>query len=149
MTPPTPTSVSIRAINRRLFRGSVLPTALAVAVAAVAAGVLGDRRDWIAVVFAGSLVVAFFGVALWVSSRTSTQHAFAVMAAALTAYTIEIVGLGITLLLFRHTTLFHPRTFAFSMLGAAAVWLTAQVITFLRMKIPTIDPLATGTGGQA
>ena len=52
-------------------------------------------------------------------------------------------------MIFRDTTLFHTKAFAFTLLAAALVWVAAQARSHMKAKILYVDPVRpTHAGGD-
>ena len=61
---------------------------------------------------------------------------------AMVTYLGKIFFLAALMIAFKHTTLFHFRSFGFTMLGLTLVWLAAETRAVLKTKIFYADPSA-------
>lgn len=126
--------------DARMLVQCAVPTAVAgaagVAVAAAAAGGKGA----LGAVGGTLLVIAFMGTGLGVLQRTARQYPQLFQAMGLMLYTTQLLLLAVVLAVFKDTTLFDVKAFAFTLLGATLVWIAAQARAHSRAKIPYVEP---------
>ena len=73
------------------------------------------------------------------ADRANTlPHLFQAMG--LMLYTTQILLLLILLAVFKDTTLFNPKAFAFTLLAATLVWIAAQARAHMKAKILYVEP---------
>jgi ATP synthase protein I len=92
----------------------------------------------------GSLIGAVLGLALGfigtaVMRGTAQTTPAGVMIGAMTSFAGKFVVLLVFLLVFRDTTLFDNRTFAFTLLAVTLGWVAGEVVGFIRAKAPSVD----------
>ncbi|MFJ2606173.1 hypothetical protein ACIQOU_15310 [Streptomyces sp. NPDC091279] len=117
-----------------------LPTAVAgVAGVAVSAAVAGGKGA-LGAVLGAALVLLFMGSGLMMLLRTARQFPHLFQSMGLLVYTTQILVLMIVLIVFKGTTAFNPRCFAFTLLAATLVWIAAQVYSHMKAKILYVEP---------
>jgi ATP synthase protein I len=132
----------MQAIDARLLRGAAVPTAVAGAVAVVLCTVLVGGRGLVGALLGSVIVLAFFSVTIVVISRVAQTQPQMLLGYAMLTYLGKIVFLAVLMIAFKHTTLFHFRSFGFTMLGLTLVWLAAETRAVLKTKIFYVDPSA-------
>jgi ATP synthase protein I len=55
-------------------------------------------------------------------------------------YTTQILLIAVFLALFKHTTLFNTKAFAFTLLASTLVWIAAQARAHMKAKILYVEP---------
>ncbi|MDG9704110.1 hypothetical protein [Streptomyces sp. DH37] len=134
---------------RMLLRCAV-PTAAAGAVAAVAGGVLAGGKGVIGAAFGAVIVILFMGIGLTVLQWVAKSYPYLFQAMGLMLYTTQILLLAVLLAVFKNTTLFDTKAFAFSLLGTTLVWIAAQARAHMKAKILYVEPEpSTGSGPAA
>jgi ATP synthase protein I len=134
---------------RMLLRCAV-PTAAAGAVAAVAGGVLAGGKGVIGAAFGAVIVILFMGIGLTVLQWVAKSFPYLFQAMGLMLYTTQILLLAVLLAVFKNTTLFDTKAFAFSLLGTTLVWIAAQARAHMKAKILYVEPEpSTGSGPAA
>ncbi|WP_055589277.1 hypothetical protein [Peterkaempfera griseoplana] len=128
--------------DARILRGAAIPTAVAGVIAvAIAAAVVGSK-GLIGALFAVLLVLAFFSFGQVALDRLTRNNPQIFMAAGLMVYTTQILLVGIVLAVFKETTLFDRKVFAFTLLGCALIWTAFQVRGALKAKLLYVVPEA-------
>jgi ATP synthase protein I len=122
-----------------------VPTAATGVVAAVISGVLAGGKGVIGAAFGAVIVIAFMGIGLVVLQGTAQRLPHLFQAMGLMLYTTQLLLLAILLALFKHTTLFNLKAFAFTLLASTIVWITAQTRSYLKAKILYVEPESTGS----
>lgn len=118
----------------------MLPTAAVGVVLAVGAGVTGGGRAAAGAVLGVALVVATFGLGLYVARRTAHLHPLATMTAALSSYVFTITALLVVLVLVRRTHVVDRDAVGLAVLVSVFVWLGAQVRAFLGLRLLYTEP---------
>jgi ATP synthase protein I len=85
-------------------------------------------------------VIAFMGAGLAVLQRTARSLPDLFQAMGLLLYTTQILLLAVVLAVFKHTTLFNTKCFAFTLLAATLVWIAAQARAHMKAKILYVEP---------
>ena len=126
--------------DARILLQAAVPTAAAGAIAAVVSGVVVGGKGAVGAVVAAVITILFMGIGLYVLQRTakSLPHLFQMMG--LMLYAAQILLLFIFLAAFKNTTLFHPRSFAFTLVGTTLVWIVFQTRPHMKAKIHYFDP---------
>ncbi|MEU3351691.1 hypothetical protein [Streptomyces sp. NPDC037389] len=126
--------------DARTLLQCAVPTAVvglvAVAVSAVVAGGKGGLGAAVGVLLTGAVM----GTGLIILNRTARLLPHLFQAMGLLLYTTQILLVAIFLLVFKDTTLFNTRSFAFSLLAATLVWIGAQARAYMKAKILYVDP---------
>lgn len=126
--------------DARMLLHCTVPT-LAAGVVGVAVGAaLAGGKGALGAVFGTALVVAFMGMGLVVLQRTAKSLPHLFQAMGLMLYTTQILLLAIVLAVFKHTTLFNAKAFAFTLLGATLAWIAAQARAYMKAKIMYVEP---------
>jgi ATP synthase protein I len=131
--------------DARMLLQCAVPTALAGVVAAVVSGVLAGGKGTVGAAIGAAVVILFMGSGLAGLQYTAKSYPHLFQAMGMLLYTTQILLLAIVLIVFKNTTLFHTRAFAFSLLAAALVWIAAQVWTHMRAKILYVEPQSSGS----
>lgn len=132
----------MQAIDARLLRGAAVPTAAAGAIAVVLCAVLVGGKGLIGALLGSVIVLAFFSVTIVVISKVAQKQPEMLLGYAMLTYLGKVVFLAVLMIAFKHTTLFHFRSFGFTMLGLTLVWLAAETRAVLKTKIFYADPSA-------
>jgi ATP synthase protein I len=120
--------------DARTIRGAAIPTAVAgVLATAISAWVAGGKGA-IGAAFAAVLVIVFFTGGQFALDRLTRTNPQLMMGVALLVYTTQVLLVGIVLAVFKDTSLFNTRVFAFTLLGCVFVWCGCLVRTHLKAK---------------
>jgi ATP synthase protein I len=120
--------------DARTIRGAAIPTAVAgVLATAISAAVVGGKGA-IGAAFAAALVMVFFAAGQFALERLTRNNPQLMMGVALLVYTTQILLVGIVLAVFKDTTLFDTKVFAFTLLGCVFIWCGGQVRAHLKAK---------------
>lgn len=125
-----------------LFRASAWPTALAGLAVAVGAGVLRGVDGLLGGLLGTVLVVASFGLGLYVARRTAQLHPLATLTAAMSSYLFKITALLLVLVVVRRTEVVDRGSVGIAVLVCVLVWLGAEIRAFLGLKLLYVDPSA-------
>ena len=136
----------MQALDARLLRGAAVPTAAAGAIAVVLCSVLVGLKGFTGALIGSVIVLAFFSASIIVISRVAQKQPQMLLGYAMLTYLGKILLLGVLMIAFKHTTLFHFRAFGFTMLALTLVWLAAETRAVLKTKIFYADPSAVPDG---
>ncbi|MFC4913216.1 hypothetical protein [Actinomadura gamaensis] len=129
--------------DARMLRGAAIPSALAGAIAIVAAALLAGAKGAFGAGLGTVTVLVFFSVsvvAVSYASRVSPQLMFA---AAVFSYIGKLLVMLALVAAFSDATAWNPRAFAFTVVGVTIVWLGAEIRTTLKAKQLYVDPAST------
>ncbi|MCC3766575.1 hypothetical protein [Streptomyces sp. UNOC14_S4] len=126
--------------DARTLLQSAVPTAVAGVVAVVVSGVLAGGKGALGAAVGTLVAGGVMALGLFVLQRTarSLPHLFQSMG--LVLYVVQFLISAVVLAVFRDTTLFNTRAFAFALLAAVLVWTGAQTRAHLKAKILYVDP---------
>lgn len=133
----------------RILRGAALVAGPVGIAAAAASTVLAGVHGLIGSVVGVVVVFLFFGLGLVVLARLTRDHPQLMMIAGLAVYTVQLLLLGIFIAVFKDTTLFSGRSFAFTLLATTLAWLAGQIRWFLRAKMLYVEPVPSASGPPA
>ncbi|MFJ8073147.1 hypothetical protein ACIQ7Q_04150 [Streptomyces sp. NPDC096176] len=119
---------------------AAVPTAAAGAIAAVISGVVAGGKGAIGAVVGTLVVILFMGMGMLVLQRTAKNFPHLFQAMGLMLYTAQLLLLLVFMMAFKDTTLFDAKAFAFTLLAATIVWITAQARAYMKAKILYVDP---------
>ncbi|MEV5006847.1 hypothetical protein AB0K74_06525 [Streptomyces sp. NPDC056159] len=126
--------------DARILAEAAVPTAAVGVVAAVVSGVVAGGKGAIGAVVATLVVILFMGLGLYVLQRTAKSLPHLFQAMGLMLYAAQILLLFVFLAAFKHTTLFNPKAFAFTLLAATLAWTAAQTRAHMKSKILYVEP---------
>ena len=125
-----------------LFRASVWPTSAAGLAVAAGAGYLRGVQGLLGALLGAVLVVASFGLGLYVARRTAQLHPLATMTAAMSSYLFKITALLLVLVVVRRTEAVDRGSVGIAVLVCVLVWLGAEIRAFLGLRLLYVDPSA-------
>ncbi|MFH8577404.1 hypothetical protein OHB11_12725 [Streptomyces zaomyceticus] len=128
----------------RTLLHTAVPTAAVGALATVISGVVAGGKGALGAVAGTLVVLLFMGVGLVVLQRTARSLPQLFQAMGLMLYVAQLLLLFIFLALFKDTTLFDFKAFAFTLLATTVVWVAAQARAYMKAKIMYVDPEKTG-----
>ncbi|MEU5835167.1 hypothetical protein ABZ820_16025 [Streptomyces diacarni] len=131
--------------DARMLLHCAVPTAVAGVVAAAISGVFAGGKGAIGGAAGALVVILFMGLGLYVLQRTARSFPHLFQAMGLLLYTTQILLLFVVLVVFRDTTLFDTKTFAFTLLGSTVVWVAAQGRAHMKAKILYVEPSSGGS----
>lgn len=126
--------------DARTLLHTAAPAALAGLVAVVVSSVLVGGEGALGAATGSVLVICFMGVGLLVLQRTARSLPQLFQAMGLMLYTTQLLLLAVFLAVFKDTTLFHVKAFAFSLVGVTLVWIAAQARAHMTAKILYVEP---------
>lgn len=148
--PQSNPSVAARRASRLLTGGLIGAHGTAVACAgffAVSDGITG----LLSAAFGAALVIGFYTVGQAVQVRVADAPATRVFRASIVSYIARVTALGGVLALYLHLAggagPLHSAALAITAVATVVGWLTGEVLTFSRLRIPNFD--APGEGGLA
>lgn len=124
----------------RMLLHCAVPTAATGVVAVAVSAALAGGKGAFGAVFGMVLVIAFMAGGQVVLQRTARQLPHLFQAMGLMLYTTQILLIGVFLAVFKHTTLFNTKAFAFTLLAATLVWIAAQARAHMKAKILYVEP---------
>ncbi|QES48217.1 hypothetical protein DEJ50_10710 [Streptomyces venezuelae] len=130
----------MRSDDVRSLLQAAVPTAVAGAVAAVISGVVAGGKGAIGAVVATLVVMLFMGIGFVVLQRTARSLPHLFQAMGLMLYAAQILLMFIFVAAFKNTTLFHPKTFAITLVATTLVWIGAQTRAHMKAKILYVEP---------
>ncbi|MCK8677457.1 MULTISPECIES: hypothetical protein [Streptomyces] len=126
--------------DARTLLSAAVPTLGVGAIAAVVSGVVAGGKGAIGGVVATVVTVLFMAGGLLVLQRTARTLPHLFQAMGLLLYTTQILLLFVFLAVFKNTTLFHPRAFAFSLIATTLTWIGAQTVAHMKAKTLYVEP---------
>ncbi|MCA6095826.1 hypothetical protein LE181_27145 [Streptomyces sp. SCA3-4] len=126
--------------DARTLLQCAVPTALVGVVAVVVSSVLAGGKGGIGAVVGTLLAGGVMATGLIILNRTARHlpHLFQAMGLAL--YLAQCLLVAVFVVIFKETTLFNTKAFAFSLLAATLAWIAAQTRTYMKAKILYVDP---------
>ncbi|MFD9001098.1 hypothetical protein ACFV0T_09035 [Streptomyces sp. NPDC059582] len=129
----------------RILAQAAVPTAAVGAIAAVVSGVVAGGKGAVGAIVATLIVILFMGIGLYVLQRTAKSLPHLFQAMGLMLYAAQILLLFIFVAAFKHTTLFHPRAFALTLVAGTLTWIAAQTRAHMKSKILYVEPDSTAS----
>ncbi|MEY9967723.1 ATP synthase protein I [Streptacidiphilus sp. MAP12-16] len=126
--------------DARILRGAALVAAPVGIVAAVVSVLVAGQKGLVGALVGLAVVVGFFGLGFWALMRITQNRPQLVMMAGLLVYAVQMLLVGVFIVVFKNTTLFNGRAFAFTLLATALAWVGGQVLYTLRSKTLYVDP---------
>ncbi|HEY9371345.1 hypothetical protein [Streptomyces sp.] len=131
--------------DARILLSAAIPAAATGAIAAVISGVVAGGKGAIGAVLGAVVVIVFMGIGLLVLQRTAKSLPHLFQAMGLLLYTAQLLLLFVLMALLKNTTWFDFKAFAFTLLAATIVWITAQARAYMKAKILYVDPKNSGS----
>ncbi|MFF8277546.1 hypothetical protein ACF05T_15755 [Streptomyces lateritius] len=125
--------------DARILLSAAIPTAATGAIAAVISGLVAGGKGALGAVIGCAVVILFMGIGLVVLQRTAKSLPHLFQAMGLMLYTAQLLLLLFLIFLFKKTTFFDFKAFAFTVLAATIVWIAAQARAYMKAKIMYID----------
>ncbi|MFF8608392.1 hypothetical protein ACF06X_20895 [Streptomyces sp. NPDC015346] len=125
--------------DARILLSAAIPAAATGAIAAVVSGVVAGGKGALGAVIGCAVVLLFMGIGLVVLQRTAKSFPHLFQAMGLMLYTAQLLLLLFLIILFKKTTFFDFKAFAFTVLAATIVWVAAQARAYMKAKIMYID----------
>ncbi|MFK4147714.1 hypothetical protein [Streptomyces sp. NPDC004065] len=117
-----------------------VPTATVGVVAVAVSGAVAGGKGALGAAVGVLLAIAFMGIGLYVLQWTARTLPQLFQAMGLMLYVAQLLLLMIFVALFKGTSLFNPRAFAFSLVIATVVWMAAQARAHMKAKIFYVEP---------
>lgn len=130
----------VRPWEEVLFRASAWPTVVAGLLVAAGAGYARGVDGLVGAALGVALVIASFGLGLYVAHRTARLHPLATMTAALSSYVFKITALLLVLVVVRRTEVVDRASVGVAVLVCVFVWLGAEIRAFLGLRLLSVDP---------
>ena len=128
--------------DARTLLSCAVPTAVAGVVAVAVSSVLAGGKGAIGAGFGVFVAAAVMAMGLIVLQRTARYLPHLFQGMGLVLYMTQFLLVAVVLGVFKHTTLFSTRAFAFSLLAATLVWIGAQTRAHMKAKILYVRPEA-------
>jgi ATP synthase protein I len=126
--------------DARMLLHTAAPTGAVGVIAIAVSAVLAGGKGALGAAFGTVLVLLFMGIGLVVLQRTARSYPHLFQAVGLMLYTTQLLLLAVFLAVFKHTTLFDVKVFAFTLLAATLVWIAAQARAHMKAKILYVEP---------
>ncbi|MFI9236683.1 hypothetical protein [Streptomyces cinnamoneus] len=126
--------------DARTLLQCAVPTAVVGVVAAVVSSVLAGGKGGIGAVVGVVLAGGVMATGLVILNRTARHLPHLFQAMGLVLYLTQILLVAVFLVVFKNTTLFSTKAFAFSLLAATLTWIAAQARAYMKAKILYVDP---------
>jgi ATP synthase protein I len=117
-----------------------VPVAAVGVVAVAVSGVVAGGKGAIGAAVGVVLAILFMGIGLYVLQWTARTLPQLFQAMGLMLYVAQLLLLMIFLALFKGTSLFNGRAFAFSLIAATVGWMIAQARAHMKAKIFYVEP---------
>ncbi|MFI1968823.1 hypothetical protein BLA24_24435 [Streptomyces cinnamoneus] len=128
--------------DARTLMQCAVPTAVAGVVAVAAGFVLAGGKGAIGAAVGTAVAGGVMAMGLFVLQRTAKSFPHLFQAMGLVLYVTQFLISAVVLAVFRDTSLFNTRAFAFALLGAVLVWTAAQTRAYMKAKILYVEPEA-------
>jgi ATP synthase protein I len=128
--------------DARTLLSCAAPTAVAGVVAVAVSSVLAGGKGAIGAAFGAFVAAAVMAMGLIVLQRTAKYLPHLFQGMGLVLYMAQFLLVAVVLAVFKHTTLFSTKAFAFSLLAATLVWIGAQTRAHMKAKILYVQPEA-------
>jgi ATP synthase protein I len=126
--------------DARMLRGAALAAAPAGILAVILCAVIAGSKGLVGGLVGVALVFLFFGLGLAALARLTRDHPQVALTAGLLVYALQVLGVGVVIVVFKHTTLFNGKAFAWTVLATALAWIGGQVYWTLKGKYLYVDP---------
>ncbi|MET9292424.1 hypothetical protein [Streptomyces sp. NPDC003077] len=125
--------------DARLLLHAAVPALAVGAIAVVVSAVVAGGHGAVGALVGTALVVLMMGSGVVILQRTAKYlpHLFQMMG--LLLYAVQVLLVGIFLLVFKDTTLFDLKAFAFTLLATILVWIGAQARHYMKAKILYVE----------
>ncbi|MFJ4869528.1 hypothetical protein [Streptomyces sp. NPDC088757] len=131
--------------DARILLHAAVPTAAVGVIATVVSGVVAGGKGALGAVAGTLVVVLFMGIGLVVLQRTAKALPHLFQAMGLLLYVAQLLLLFTFLALFKDTTLFDFKAFAFTLLATTVVWVGGQARAYMKAKIMYVEPEKSGS----
>ena len=135
--------------DARILRGAAIVAAPVGVVATVVSAFVAGEKGLIGGLVAMAVVAVFFGLGFAALMRITRDRPQVVMTAGMLIYAVQILGIGVFIIVFKHTTLFNGRAFALSLLATAIAWIGGQVRHSLTARMLYVQPAPPVTSGPS
>ncbi|MET8944240.1 hypothetical protein ABZX30_11790 [Streptomyces sp. NPDC004542] len=131
--------------DARMLAQAAVPTAAVGVIAAVVSGVVAGGKGAVGAVVATVIVILFMGIGLYVLQRTAASLPHLFQAMGLMLYAAQLLLLFVFVAAFKHTALFNPKAFAFTLVAGTLTWIAAQTRAHMNAKILYVEPDSTAS----
>ncbi|BBJ40952.1 ATP synthase protein I [Streptomyces antimycoticus] len=126
--------------DARTLLSCAVPTAVVGVVAVAVGSVLAGGKGAIGAGFGAVVAGAVMAMGLLVLQRTAKYLPHLFQAMGLVLYMTQFLLVAVILGVFKNTTLFSTKAFAFALLAATLVWIGAQTRAHMKAKILYVEP---------
>ncbi|MFF4601446.1 hypothetical protein ACFY12_01625 [Streptomyces sp. NPDC001339] len=126
--------------DARLLLHAAVPTLAAAVVAVGVSAVVAGAHGVVGAVVGAALVLLVMGSGLVVLQRTAKSLPQLFQMMGLMLYAVQILLVVVFMAIFKDTTLFNTRAFAFTLLATVLVWIAAQTHGHMKAKILYVNP---------
>jgi ATP synthase protein I len=126
--------------DARILRGAVIPTGLAAAAAIVINVLAAGPSGALGAVIGAAVVILFFTISVVVVSYTAKISPQTMMLAGMMSYGVKFVVVLGLVVAFRHTTVWNPRSFAWTVIALTMVWVVAETRASLQVRVIELAP---------
>ena len=142
--PPIEASGPTASPSWNILKKCLLVDGIAVVIMVVAAFVFTDLDGVISVLFGSLLVMAFFGLSLFVGHLFSKRMPSAVMGIFVITYFVKVVGFAAVLFALGTPTWLNKPWFAGAAVVAVLAWQATEVVIFSKQRFLLFDETAAG-----
>ncbi|KUJ64452.1 ATP synthase I [Streptomyces albus subsp. albus] len=128
--------------DARTLMHCAVPTAAVGIVAVAVSSVLAGGKGALGAAFGAILVTAVMALDLLVLQITAKRFPQLFQMMGLALYVVQFLLIAVVLAVFKDTSLFNLRAFAFSLLAATLVWIAAQTRAHMTAKTLYVEPEA-------
>ncbi|CDR06504.1 hypothetical protein [Streptomyces iranensis] len=128
--------------DARTLLSCAVPTAVTGVVAVAVGSVLAGGEGAIGAGFGAVVAAGVMAMGLIVLQRTAKYLPQLFQAMGLALYVTQFLLVAVILGIFKGTTLFNTKAFAFALLAATLVWIGAQTRAHMKAKILYVEPEA-------
>ncbi|MEV4431492.1 hypothetical protein [Streptomyces sp. NPDC049555] len=125
--------------DARTLLQCAVPTALTGVVAVVVGFVVAGAKGGIGATTGVALTGAVMASGLVILQRTAKHLPHLFQAMGLLLYMTQMLLVAVFLMVFKDTTLFDTKVFAFTLLAATLVWIAAQARAYMKAKILYVE----------
>lgn len=124
----------------RVVRRSAAITAAVGAVMIGICAALGGAKGVFGALIGVGVVTVFFGISVVAVGKAAKVSPQVMMATAVGTYIGKVIAFMIVLVLLQKSTAFNPKMLGLTALVCILVWVGAQVVNTVRLKVLYVDP---------
>ncbi|MFH9421724.1 hypothetical protein [Streptomyces sp. NPDC017529] len=130
----------MQSTDARLLANVSVPSLAAGAVGVAISAVVAGGQGAIGALIATVLVLVLMGSGLVVLQQTAKRLPDLFQMMGLLLYAVQILAVAIFMIVFKDTTLFNVRAFAFTLLATVLVWIAFQARSYMKARILYVNP---------